>query len=70
MGATELIKVWKDPDFDSKQRASYYGRATEMMHPHGTIYDGKFFGIKNPRDGPTSIQGSLSDVVHPIISNN
>jgi hypothetical protein len=46
IGATELIKVWKDPEFDASQRAFYYVRVLEIPTPRWTAYDAKYFGIK------------------------
>jgi hypothetical protein len=50
IGATELIAVWKDPDFDSKERAFYYGRVIEIPTPRWTAYDAKHFKQKLPKD--------------------
>ena len=46
IGAPELITVWKDPDFDAKQRAFYYVRVIEIPTPRWTAYDAKSFGVK------------------------
>ena len=46
IGDPELITVWKDPDFDPKQRAFYYTRVIEIPTPRWTAYDAKRFGIK------------------------
>ena len=48
IGASELVKVWKDPDFDPKQRAFYYARVIEIPTPRWTAYDAKRFGVKPP----------------------
>ncbi len=45
IGNTELIAVWKDPDFDPNQRAFYYVRVLEIPTPRWTAYDAKYFGI-------------------------
>jgi hypothetical protein len=48
IGDPELIAVWKDPDFDPKQRAFYYARVIEIPTPRWTAYDAKRFGVKMP----------------------
>jgi len=52
IGAPELIAVWKDPDFDPKLSAFYYGRVLEIPTPRWTAYDAKRFGVK-PLEGTT-----------------
>jgi hypothetical protein len=52
IGDPELIAVWKDPDFDAKQRAFYYVRVLEIPTPRWTAYDAKRFGIQ-PLPGTT-----------------
>jgi len=48
IGDTELITVWKDPDFDPSERAFYYLRVLEIPTPRWTAYDAKYFGIDVP----------------------
>jgi Protein of unknown function (DUF3604) len=45
IGDPELITVWKDPDFDAKQRAFYYARVLEIPTPRWTAYDAVKFGV-------------------------
>jgi hypothetical protein len=56
IGATELIKVWKDPEFDAAQRAFYYVRVLEIPTPRWTAYDAKYFGVKMPPEVPMTLQ--------------
>lgn len=56
IGDPELITVWKDPDFDPKQRAFYYVRVMEIPTPRWTAYDAKRFGIKPLPDTRMTIQ--------------
>jgi hypothetical protein len=56
IGATELIKVWKDPEFDASQRAFYYVRALEIPTPRWTAYDAKYFGVKMPPEVTMKLQ--------------
>jgi len=46
IGAPDLIAVWKDPQFEPKQRAFYYARVLEIPTPRWTAYDAKRFGVK------------------------
>jgi len=54
IGGPELITVWKDPQFDARQRAFYYARVIEIPTPRWTAYDAKRFGIK-PLPGTTMV---------------
>jgi hypothetical protein len=56
IGATELIAVWKDPDFNPKERAFYYGRVIEIPTPRWTAYDAKYFNLKMPPEAPMTTQ--------------
>jgi hypothetical protein len=50
IGATELITVWEDPDFNPARKAFYYVRVIEIPTPRWTAYDAKYFGIDPPAD--------------------
>jgi hypothetical protein len=45
IGATEMISVWKDPDFDASLRAFYYVRVLEIPTPRWTAHDAKYYGL-------------------------
>ncbi len=56
IGASELITVWTDPDFDAGLRAFYYARVIEIPTPRWTAYDAKYFGIDAPDNIPMTHQ--------------
>ena len=45
IGDPELITVWKDPEFDSSQRAFYYARVIEIPTPRWAAYDIVRYGL-------------------------
>jgi hypothetical protein len=48
IGASELAAVWTDPDFDSGQKAFYYGRVLEIPTPRWVLYDKVRLGAHIP----------------------
>jgi hypothetical protein len=54
IGATELINVWTDPDFDPDLSAFYYLRVIEIPTPRWSAYDAKYYGV-DLEDGDTGI---------------
>ncbi|MBS0264437.1 MAG: DUF3604 domain-containing protein [Planctomycetes bacterium] len=52
IGETELITVWKDPDFDPAVSAFYYVRVIEIPTPRWTAYDAKYYGLTLPPEVP------------------
>ena len=52
IGTTELVTVWKDPDFDAREKAFYYARVIEIPTPRWTAYDAKHFRVKMPKEVP------------------
>jgi hypothetical protein len=55
-GGTELITVWKDPDFDASLKAFYYARVIEIPTPRWTAYDAKYYGVNMPKEVPMALQ--------------
>ena len=66
IGASELIAVWKDPDFDPSQRAFYYGRVIEIPTPRWTAYDAKYFGVTMPKEVPMTTAGAGLHLAHLV----
>jgi hypothetical protein len=56
IGSSELGTVWKDPNFDPKQKAFYYARVIEIPTPRWSTYDKVRFGIDIPKAAPVSTQ--------------
>ena len=56
IGATDLATVWRDPDFDPRERAFYYARVLEIPRPRWTTYDAVFFDVELPDDAPRTVQ--------------
>jgi hypothetical protein len=56
IGDTELIAVWKDPDFDPSLKAFYYARVIEIPTPRWTAYDAKRYGVKMDPKVPMTTQ--------------
>ncbi|MEO9575720.1 MAG: DUF3604 domain-containing protein [Tateyamaria sp.] len=48
IGASELVGVWEDPDFDPTLQAFYYARVIEIPTPRWTAYEAKRFGVEMP----------------------
>ena len=46
IGASELVSVWQDPDFNPNLRAFYYARVIEIPTPRWTAYDAKRLGVQ------------------------
>jgi hypothetical protein len=56
IGDPLLTAYWKDPDFDTEQRAFYYVRVLEIPKPSWLAHDAKRFGVKMPDDLPMTVQ--------------
>ncbi len=56
IGASELVTVWRDPDFDPNAQAFYYARVIEIPTPRWTAYDAQRFGLELPENVPMTTQ--------------
>ena len=56
IGAVELKKVWKDPEFDPTLHAFYYARVIQIPTPRWSTFDAKKLGVAPPTSVPSSIQ--------------
>ena len=56
IGASELITVWTDPDFDPGERAVYYARVIEIPTPRWTAYEAVRYGITMDKEIPMTTQ--------------
>jgi len=56
IGASELARVWTDPDFDPNERAFYYARVIEIPTPRWIVYDAYRYNIELPEGATTTGQ--------------
>jgi len=56
IGASELAKVWSDPDFDPQQKAFYYARVIEIPTPRWVVYDKVRLGAEIPEEAALTLQ--------------
>ena len=56
IGAVELKKVWRDPDFDPGLHAFYYARVLQIPTPRWTTFDAKKIGVPPPNFAPATVQ--------------
>ena len=56
IGDSELITVWKDPQFNPAEKAFYYARVLEIPTPRWTAYDAKRYGLTLSEEVPMVLQ--------------
>ena len=56
IGAVELKKVWRDPDFDPSLDAFYYVRVLQIPTPRWSTYDAKKLGVPPPNWVSATVQ--------------
>jgi hypothetical protein len=56
IGAVELKKVWRDPEFDPSLHAFYYVRVLQIPTPRWSTYDAKKLGVPPPSFVPATVQ--------------
>ena len=56
IGTAELVKVWRDPDFDPDERAFYYVRVLEIPTPRHSLLDAIALQIPPPTEQPPTLQ--------------
>ncbi len=56
IGAVELKKVWRDPDFDPTVDAFYYVRVLQIPTPRWSTYDAKKLGVPPPNWVSATVQ--------------
>ncbi|MEA1889925.1 MAG: DUF3604 domain-containing protein [Pseudomonadota bacterium] len=49
IGSSDLTIIWKDPDFNPKQKAFYYARVIEIPTPRWVLYDKVRLGAAIPK---------------------
>ena len=54
-GSTQLMTVWKDPDFDASHRAFYYARVLQLPTARWNLYDEIREGVEFPDRVPKTI---------------
>jgi hypothetical protein len=56
IGASELARVWTDPEFDASQKAFYYARVIEIPTPRWVLYDKVRLGAEIPKEAKLTLQ--------------